>query len=358
MTLRIMVTGGAGFIGSAVARHIIQATRHSVLVIDKLTYAGDLSSLAPASNDLRFDFRQVDICHLAVVKSVIREFAPDIILHLAAESHVDASITSPASFIQTNVIGTYNLLEAALEYWRELPAFRQHQFRFHHISTDEVFGSLGDTGFFTETTPYAPHSPYAASKAASDHFVTAWAHTYGLPVLLTNCSNNFGPFHYPEKLIPRMIVNALREEPLTVHGLGLQTRDWLYVEDHADALLRVATLAEPGSRYVIGGNCERRTINVIDAIRDYIREMCGYLPRITYVPDRPGNDYRYAVDTRKIREELGWKPKHSFEAALRETIEWYIENRDWWEQALKRKELKHVVKGGKPRHPRREVGHA
>jgi dTDP-glucose 4,6-dehydratase len=336
-SMRILVTGGAGFIGSAVTRWIVEKTAHSVLVFDKLTYAGNLASLAPVAHDPRYAFRKADICDAAAVKSAFSDFEPDVIMHLAAESHVDRSIDGPGAFVQTNLVGTYVLLQAALAYWRTLPAGWRDRFRFHHISTDEVFGSLGDTGFFVEDTPYAPNSPYAASKAGSDHLVRAWHHTYGLPTLLTNCSNNYGPYHFPEKLIPLTIINALDGRALPVYGRGDNIRDWLFVEDHAEALLLVALSGAPGATYNIGCSNERRNIDVVEAICDLIDELspsAGDGPRrrlIALVADRPGHDRRYAIDASRIKSDLGWQPKHDFEQGLRKTVAWYLANRRWWE---------------------------
>ncbi len=334
--MRILVTGGAGFIGSAVARRIIQETPDRVLVFDKLTYAGNLASLAPVAYDARYRFHKGDICDAAAVKAVLSDFEPDIIMHLAAESHVDRSIDGPGTFIQTNVVGTFVLLQAALAYWHGLAAGRRDRFRFHHISTDEVFGSLGESGSFCEESRYAPNSPYAASKASSDHLVRAWHHTYGLPAVITNCSNNYGPYHFPEKLIPLMIINALEGRPLPVYGRGENIRDWLFVEDHAEALLLTATKGAPGATYNIGGKNERRNIDIVEAICDLIDEFVPSArgPRrrlISFVPDRPGHDLRYAIDASRIASELGWQPKHDFEKGLRKTVEWYLENRGWWE---------------------------
>ena len=332
----ILVTGAAGFIGSAVARKIIDSTQHSVLVFDKLTYAGNLASLAPVAKNPRYSFVRGDICDLAAVSAAIAQAKPDYIMHLAAESHVDRSIDGPGEFIQTNVVGTFVMLQAALAYWRGLEGDRKENFRFHHISTDEVFGSLGADGLFHEDTPYAPNSPYSASKAGSDHLVRAWHHTYGLPIVATNCSNNYGPYHFPEKLIPLMILNALEGKPLPVYGKGENIRDWLFVEDHADALLTVVTRGRLGESYNIGGNCERRNIDVVHAVCDLLDEIKpdaqGSRRRlITYVTDRPGHDMRYAIDASKIKRELGWEPQQTFETGLRKTILWYLENQPWWE---------------------------
>jgi len=338
MMKKYLVTGGAGFIGSAVVRRLIKETSHQVLVVDKLTYAGNLDSLAPVVNDPRYAFVQGDISNSAFMREVIERFEPDAVMHLAAESHVDRSIDDPGEFVQTNVVGTFALLQECLRYWRALPSSRQDGFRFHHISTDEVFGSLGPEGFFHEEYPYQPNSPYSASKAASDHFVRAWHHTYGLPTLITNCSNNYGPYHFPEKLIPLMIINALEGKPLPVYGKGENVRDWLYVEDHAQALILVAEQGKAGESYNIGGWNERRNIEVVHAICRLLDELApdaAIGPRenlITYVVDRPGHDLRYAIDATKIERDLGWRPAESFETGLRKTVEWYLGHRDWWER--------------------------
>jgi dTDP-glucose 4,6-dehydratase len=334
--MRILVTGGAGFIGSAVTRWIVEKTPHGVLVFDKLTYAGNLASLAPVAQDPRYAFRKADICDAAAVKAAIADFDPDVIMHLAAESHVDRSIDGPATFIQTNVVGTFTLLQAALAHWRGLAGERRERFRFHHISTDEVFGSLGAEGYFFEDSRYQPNSPYAASKAGSDHLVRAWHHTYGLPTVITNCSNNYGPYHFPEKLIPLMIINALEGRPLPVYGRGDNIRDWLFVEDHAEALLLAALSGAPGTTYNIGGNNERRNLEIVEAICDMIDALaptphgpCRKL--IDFVADRPGHDQRYAIDASRIKSELGWQPRHDLDQGLRKTVEWYLANRPWWE---------------------------
>jgi dTDP-glucose 4,6-dehydratase len=334
--MRILVTGGAGFIGSAVVRHIVDATPHQVLVYDKLTYAGNLRSLDRVAKDSRYSFLRADICDLAAAKSALARFRPDLVMHLAAESHVDRSIDGPAAFIQTNVVGTGVMLQATLDYWRGLDEAAKRGFRFHHISTDEVFGSLGAEGLFREDTPYQPNSPYSASKAASDHLVRAWHHTYGLPTVLTSCSNNYGPYHFPEKLIPLMILNALEGKSLPVYGRGENVRDWLFVEDHAEALLKVACEGRPGENYNIGGNCERRNIDVVEAICDLVDELAPNQRKasrrelISYVSDRPGHDLRYAIDASKVAREFGWTPRHDFETGLRKTVQWYLENVGWW----------------------------
>ena len=336
--MRILVTGGAGFIGSALIRHLIQHTGHQVLNLDKLTYAGNLESLAPVDDNPRYRFVQADIADSPVVAQTLAEFQPDAIMHLAAESHVDRSIDGPAAFIQTNIVGTYSLLESTRAYWLGLSAERKAAFRFHHISTDEVYGDLhGVDDLFTETTPYAPSSPYSASKAASDHLVRAWQRTYGLPVLLTNCSNNYGPYHFPEKLIPLMILNALAGKPLPVYGNGQQVRDWLYVEDHARALLKVVSEGKVGETYNIGGHNEQKNLDVVRAICALLEELAPHKPSgvaryedlITYVQDRPGHDLRYAIDAGKIERELGWVPQETFESGLRKTVQWYLDNLDW-----------------------------
>jgi dTDP-glucose 4,6-dehydratase len=337
--MKIIVTGGAGFIGSAVIRHLIRQSDHTIINLDKLTYAGNLESLREVESSPRYNFEQVDICDPSEVQRVLREHQPDIVMHLAAESHVDRSIDGPADFIRTNIVGTYTLLEAARNYWKNLP--EGTPFRFHHISTDEVYGDLGDsTDLFTEITPYAPSSPYSASKASADHLVRAWHRTYGLPVVVTNCSNNYGPYQFPEKLIPLAILNALEGKTLPVYGKGDQIRDWLYVEDHACALSLVATKGEIGETYNIGGNAERQNIEVVQTICALLEELAPDKPEgvehyqdlITFVQDRPGHDRRYAIDAGKIRAELGWAPAESFETGLRKTVRWYLENPVWCER--------------------------
>jgi dTDP-glucose 4,6-dehydratase len=336
MQKRIFVTGGAGFIGSAVVRKIIADTQHDVLVFDKLTYAGNLASLAAASGNSRFSFVRGDICDAGAVWEALDHYQPDAIMHLAAESHVDRSIDGPDAFVQTNIVGTYVLLQAAMRLWRGLTASGKRGFRFHHVSTDEVYGSLGADGFFREDTPYAPNSPYSASKASSDHLVRAWNHTYGLPTIITNCSNNYGSHHFPEKLVPLTILNALEGKPLPVYGRGENVRDWLYVDDHAHALLLAVEAGVPGECYNIGGASERRNIDVVNAICDLVDEMApdhaqGSRRRlISFVADRPGHDLRYAIDATKISEALGWRPAHTFEQGLRKTVKWYLENEAWW----------------------------
>jgi dTDP-glucose 4,6-dehydratase len=337
--MRIVVTGGAGFIGSALVRHLIGYSDHEVLVIDKLTYAGNLSSLACVQSESRYHFARADICDRSAITNIFSDFEPDAIMHLAAESHVDRSIDGPAEFINTNIVGTYVLLEAALAHWRKFEA-RANGFRFHHVSTDEVYGALADDGCFTEQTRYDPRSPYSATKAASDHLVRAWGHTYGLPVLLTNCSNNYGPHQFPEKLVPLTIIKGLAGEPMPVYGRGLNVRDWLFVDDHAQALTLVLERGSPGETYNIGGNAERRNIDVVRAICDAMDAVTqcasggSHHDLISFVPDRPGHDFRYAIDFTKLKAELGWSPKNSFESGLLATVKWYIENRAWWEPLL------------------------
>lgn len=341
---RFLITGGAGFIGSALVRFLIAETDHQVVVVDKLSYAGNLASLANVADSPRFHFEQVDICDRPALDQVFARYQPDCVMHLAAESHVDRSIDGPVAFIETNIVGTYQLLEAARFYWQKLDDARKNAFLFHHISTDEVFGDLHDSqAYFTETTPYAPSSPYAASKASSDHLVRAWLRTYGLPALVTNCSNNYGPCHFPEKLIPLTIINALAGKPLPVYGNGQQIRDWLYVEDHARALYQVVSQGKPGETYNIGGHNERRNIEVVETICSLLEELAAerkpaglahFRDLITYVTDRPGHDLRYAIDASKIAHELGWKPQETFESGMRKTVAWYLANSSWWQAIL------------------------
>lgn len=343
MSNNILITGGAGFIGSAVVRYIINNTQDSVINVDKLTYAGNLASLESVSNSPRYAFEQVDICDKAELKRVFNQYQPDAVMHLAAESHVDRSIAGPAAFIETNIVGTYTLLEVARAYWHNLSVEKKAAFRFHHISTDEVYGDLESTNdLFTENTPYAPSSPYSASKASSDHLVRAWWRTYGLPTIVTNCSNNYGPFHFPEKLIPLMILNALEGKKLPVYGNGQQIRDWLFVEDHARALYKVVTKGKVGETYNIGGHNEKANIEVVRIICGLLEELAPNKPAgvekyedlITYVTDRPGHDVRYAIDATKIGKELGWAPQETFETGIRKTVEWYLNNQKWWSRVL------------------------
>jgi len=339
----ILVTGGAGFIGSAVIRHLINDTEYHVINVDKLTYAGNLESLRSVSNHARYLFERVDICDVKEIQRVFSEYQPDIIMHLAAESHVDRSIDGPGDFIQTNIVGTYNLLEQARNYWSELEPSKKADFRFHHISTDEVYGDLeGTEGLFTEITPYAPSSPYSASKASSDHLVRAWQRTFGLPTLVTNCSNNYGPYHFPEKLIPLVIINALQGKPLPVYGKGNQIRDWLYVEDHARALVNVAITGEIGETYNIGGHNEKQNIDVVRTICELLEELAPnkpdgvnkYQDLITFVTDRAGHDVRYAIDASKIERQLNWMPLETFDSGIRKTVQWYLDNQKWCEHVL------------------------
>jgi len=334
--MRIFVTGGAGFIGSALVRHLIENTDYEVLNFDKLTYAGTLSTVERVANSNRYRFVQGDICDADAVRAAIAEFKPDVITHLAAESHVDRSIDGPGAFIQTNVVGTYTMLAEARSYWQSLDGAAKDRFRFHHISTDEVYGSLGETGLFTEDTPYDPRSPYSASKAGSDHLVSAWGHTFGLPVLITNCSNNYGPYHFPEKLVPLMIAKALDGEPLPVYGKGDQVRDWLFVEDHVRALHTVFERGEIGRTYNVGGFNEKQNIEVVHTIcgiLDRLRPRADgkpYADQITSVADRPGHDKRYAIDATRIEQELGWRPQETFETGIEKTVRWYLDNEAWW----------------------------
>jgi dTDP-glucose 4,6-dehydratase len=338
--MRILVTGGAGFIGSALIRHLVANSAHDVLNVDKLTYAGVLSSLADVEQSDRYRFLKADIADAGAMAGAVRDFRPDLIAHLAAESHVDRSLDGPDAFIQTNVVGTYTLLQVALDYWRTLEAGRREAFRFHHISTDEVFGSLGQDGLFTEATPYDPRSPYSASKAGADHLVRAWGHSFGLPVLVTNCSNNYGPYHFPEKLIPLVIIRALLGASLPVYGDGQNVRDWLFVEDHVRALQTVFERASAGETYNIGGQSERTNLAVVEAIcaaldrRHPRADGASYAGQIEFVADRPGHDRRYAIDASKIARDLGWRPSVTFEQGIARTVDWYLTRRDWWEPLL------------------------
>lgn len=343
-SLQVLVTGGAGFIGSAVIRHLIQSTHHRVINLDNLTYAGNLESLKDISDSQRYLFEQADITDRKTLDQIFFRHTPDIVMHLAAESHVDRSIDGPGTFIETNINGTYTLLEATRAYWSQLHVDKRNTFRLHHISTDEVYGDLhGSDDLFTETTPYAPSSPYSASKAASDHLVRAWQRTYGLPTLITNCSNNYGPYHFPEKLIPHIILNALNGKPLPIYGDGQQIRDWLYVEDHARALVTVATTGIVGETYNIGGHNEQKNLHVVHTICELLEELAPgrkpsgigfYCDLITFVKDRPGHDARYAIDASKIERELGWVPQETFESGMRKTVRWYLDNEQWWQRVL------------------------
>jgi dTDP-glucose 4,6-dehydratase len=332
--MRILVTGGAGFIGSAVCRHLIQGTNAEVVNVDKLTYAGNPNSLKMIDDDRRYRFVKADICDEARISELFAETAPDAVMNLAAESHVDRSITGARSFIETNILGTYTLLEAARRYWSGLSDEAKGGFRFLHVSTDEVYGSLGADGFFTESTPYDPSSPYSASKAASDHLAMAWHRTYGLPVIISNCSNNYGPYHFPEKLIPLIILNALEGKPLPVYGKGANIRDWLYVEDHARALHLILTKGRPGRTYNVGGGNERTNLDVVQTICRILDEIRpdekSHYRLVTFVPDRPGHDHRYAIDATKLENELGWKAEETFASGIRKTVHWYLENEWWW----------------------------
>ena len=340
--MRVVITGGAGFIGSALVRHLLAQSDHDVHVLDKLTYASTLASLDSVSQSPRYGFTQGDICDAGAVKSLLERVDPDVIVHLAAESHVDRSIDGPGAFIETNVVGSYVLLQAARAHWEALPEPRKSRFRFHHVSTDEVFGALGDDGLFTEETAYDPRSPYSASKAASDHLARAWWHTYGLPITITNCSNNYGPYHFPEKLIPLMIVKALAGEPLPVYGRGENVRDWLYVEDHARAIRMVFERAAPGSTYNVGGRAERKNLEVVQGVceaLDRLRPRAdgkAYGEQISFVTDRPGHDFRYAIDCRRIEEDLGWTQSETFDSGLLKTVAWFLENETWWRTILER----------------------
>ncbi len=336
----ILVTGGAGFIGSNLVRHLIQHTTYNVLNVDKLTYSGNLDSLADVAENERYSFEQADICEVQEISALFEKYQPDYVMHLAAESHVDRSIDGPAEFLNTNILGTFTLLEAARAYWENLSGTRKEAFRFLHISTDEVFGSLGSSGYFTEETSYKPNSPYSASKASSDHLVRAWFHTYGLPTVITNCSNNYGPYQFPEKLIPVVLLKALKGEAIPVYGKGENIRDWLYVEDHVTALISALERGENGETYNIGGSAERTNLDLVKTICNILNELKpntvigDYKKLITFVKDRPGHDLRYAIDSSKIQNELNWKPAKTLEAGLRETVNWYLENRDWWERIL------------------------
>ncbi len=339
--MKFLITGGAGFIGSAVVRYLMSETSHTVINVDKLTYAGNLCSIESVSSSDFYFFEKVDICNIKELRRVFDQHKPDVVMHLAAESHVDRSIHGPSDFIQTNIVGTFNLLEASREYW--VQRGKPENFRFHHISTDEVYGDLNGTDdLFTEMTSYDPSSPYSASKASSDHLVRAWWRTYGLPVLITNCSNNYGPYHFPEKLIPHVILNALSGKNLPVYGKGDQIRDWLYVDDHARALVKVVTEGAVGETYNIGGNNEKKNLSVVETICDILEEIAPDKPKgvnkyhdlISFVVDRPGHDLRYAIDASKIQAELGWKPEESFDSGIRKTVEWYLSNRSWWEGVL------------------------
>lgn len=333
--MTVIVTGGAGFIGSAFVRYLVLEKKMKVINVDKLTYAGNLESLSAVSQDPLYIFENVDVCESDRLKAVFDKYQPDAVIHLAAESHVDRSIDGPSAFIETNIVGTYTLLEVSRQYWRGLPPNRRETFRLHHVSTDEVYGDLGESGvFFTESTPYAPSSPYSASKASSDHLVRAWHRTYGLPVVLTSCSNNYGPYHFPEKLIPLMILNGLEGKPLPVYGCGDQVRDWLYVEDHARALFEVLTRGRIGETYNIGGRNEKCNLEVVEMLCDLLQDLAPnsqqqYRQLITFVQDRPGHDLRYAIDASKIERELGWVPQETFETGLRKTVEWYLANQAW-----------------------------
>ncbi|MBR6075753.1 MAG: dTDP-glucose 4,6-dehydratase [Victivallales bacterium] len=339
---KVIVTGGAGFIGSALIRHLVGNQLAEVVNLDKLTYAGNLESLQSVEKSPLYHFEQADICDPAAVKRLFDDFQPDTIMHLAAESHVDRSIDDPLCFVKTNVLGTANLLQCALEYWRPLPDERKAAFRFQHISTDEVYGSLGATGFFKETTPYDPKSPYSASKASSDHLVRAWGHTFNLPVLISNCSNNYGPFHFPEKLIPLVILNALDGKQLPIYGKGENVRDWLYVEDHAKALWLINEKGVPGETYNIGGHNERTNLEVVNTICDILddlrpKQQGKYSDQIVFVTDRPGHDLRYAIDSDKLQKDLGWRPEENFDTGIRKTVQWYLDNAWWWKPIREKK---------------------
>jgi dTDP-glucose 4,6-dehydratase len=344
--LRILVTGGAGFIGSTLIKYIIKKTNHEIFNIDKLSYAANLKSLSPVSHSKKYNFKKVDICNLKLLNKIFRNFRPQIVMNLAAESHVDRSIIKSNEFIKTNILGTHTLLEVSKKYFNELTNSQKKKFRFHHISTDEVYGELENkSDLFNEETSYRPNSPYSASKASSDHLVRAWGRTYNLPFVISNCSNNYGPYQFPEKLIPNTILNALKGKPLPVYGKGEQIRDWLYVEDHVAAIVLVSLEANIGETYNIGGNNEKKNIEVVELICDFLEELCPqkknskrhYRNLIKFVTDRPGHDFRYAIDSRKIRKDLGWVPKENFKTGIRKTIEWYINNQDWWKPMLSEK---------------------
>ena len=336
--MRVIVTGGAGFIGSAVVRTLLDRHHAQVAVFDSMTYAANPRTLSAYRQRPEFAFYQRDICDVDGVRSAFAEFQPDAIVHLAAESHVDRSIDRPAQFVATNVVGTQVLLDASLGYWKDLPAQRKAAFRFVHVSTDEVYGALGDTGAFTEATPYSPRSPYSASKAASDHLAQAWHHTFGVPTIITNCTNNYGPYQFPEKLIPLMVLRGLAGQTMPVYGKGRNVRDWLFVDDHAEALWLVLSNGRPGETYLIGGEAERRNIDVVTTIANLLDEMAPqgapHSRFISFVDDRPGHDHRYAIDPSKIKRELGWRPQASFDQGLRQTVRWYLENRGWWEPII------------------------
>tara|TARA_B110000211_G_scaffold227927_1_gene283407 strand:- start:404 stop:1531 length:1128 start_codon:yes stop_codon:yes gene_type:complete len=343
IVLKILITGGAGFIGSALVRYLTKHTNHQVVNIDKLTYAGNLDSLPDIDGNGHYTFEQVDICDASEVQRVFSQHKPTAVMHLAAESHVDRSIDGPADFIATNIVGTFNLLEVSRRYYHSLDTSMQKLFRFHHISTDEVYGDLeGEDGLFVETTPYAPSSPYSATKASSDHLVRAWGRTYGLPILVTNCSNNYGPYHFPEKLIPHIILNALQGKALPIYGDGQQIRDWLYVEDHAKALVKVVSEGNVGETYNIGGHNEKTNLSVVEAICELLEELAPNKPKgiahyrdlISFVKDRPGHDTRYAIDGSKMKRELGWVPEQTFETGLRKTVQWYLDNEFWWSRVI------------------------
>jgi dTDP-glucose 4,6-dehydratase len=348
----ILVTGGAGFIGSAVVRKLVTQNKYIVVNVDKLTYAGNLSSLGSVLHSNRHKFEKVDICDLQGVRGVIATYKPESIMHLAAESHVDRSIDGPSEFMSTNIVGTYTLLEAAREYWVGLDGHQKSNFRFHHISTDEVYGSLGETGLFTESTPYRPNSPYSASKASSDHLVRAWHKTYGLPIVISNCSNNYGPYQYPEKLVPLMIHKARAGEPLPIYGKGDNIRDWLYVDDHADALIKIMREGVPGEVYNVGGHNEKTNLEVVEEICALLDELSPrtdgqrYSEQISFVADRPGHDKRYAIDSGKIERELGWRPSETFKSGLRKTVEWYLVNQAWCNEAMRHYRGERLGAGG------------